>query len=81
MHRPFFDITFFTDIYVKMVKPKFQLRVRIPLSVFGKPNSKAEAIVQRKEINQKALQIDEAIAWCKEHKKEGMLLCKQECFL
>ena len=71
MHKPSFDMTFFTDIYIKMVKPKFQLRVRRPLSVFGKPNSKAEPIVQRKEINQKALRIDEAVAWCKEHKKRG----------
>lgn len=55
-----------------MVKPKFQLRVRRTLiDVSGKPNSKAEAIVQRKKINQKALQIEQAVAWCKEHNKRG----------
>ena len=54
-----------------MVKPKFQLRVRRPLRVSGKPNSKAEAIVQRKNINEKNLQIQEAVSWCKENNKRG----------
>ena len=42
------------------MKQKFQLRVRKPLSVFGKPISKAKAIVQAKKISQKSLQINEA---------------------
>lgn len=56
-----------------MVKPKFQLRVRIMLSMLRMPNfkkeSQPEAIVLRKKINQKSLQTDKAVAWCKEHKK------------
>ena len=51
-----------------MVKPKFQLRVKRPLSMFRKPNSKAETIAHRKKISQKSLQIDNAFAWFKEHK-------------
>ena len=81
MTKPFFDMTFFYRYTWKMVKRKLQLRVKRPLNMFGKPNWKAEAIVQVKKINQKFLQFDEAVAWCKEHKKEDMLLCKQGCFL
>ena len=45
MHKPFFDMTFTNIyIYIKILK-QFELRVRIPLSMFGKPNSKAESIV------------------------------------
>ena len=54
-----------------MVKQKFQLRVRKPLSVFGKPISEAKAIVQGKKISQKSLQINEAGARCKEHEKRA----------
>ena len=35
------------------------------------PNSKAEAIVKRKNINEKNLQIQEAVRWCKENSKRG----------
>ena len=61
-----------------MVKQKFQLRLRGPLSVFGKPNSKA--IVQRKKINQKSLQISEAVAWCKEHKRRACCFANRNVF-
>lgn len=50
-----------------MVKPKFKRIV----SVVGKPNSKAEAIVKRKIMNQKEIQVQKAVSWCIEHKKRG----------
>ena len=55
-----------------MVKPKFQIRLKESRQcLYGKPNSKAEAIVQRKHINQKASQIEEAVNWCRENNKRG----------
>ena len=63
-----------------MVKPKFQLKVRRPLRICGKPNSKGEAIVKRKNINEKNLQIQEAIRWCKENSKRGHTALQTEKF-
>lgn len=63
-----------------MVKPKFQLKVRRSISFTGKPNSKAEAIVQRKHINSKDYQIEQAVTWCKEHQKRGYAALKTGLF-
>ena len=39
--------------------------------VHGKPSSKAEAAVKRKQINEKSAQIEEAVEWCKINGKKG----------
>ena len=52
-----------------VIKPEFKLKVRRKLVVTGKPNSKAEAVVQRKAISQKQSQIENEVKWCKEHSK------------
>lgn len=55
-----------------MVKPKFTFKVKKPVvCVYGKPNSKAESIVKRKQINEKSSQIEEAVKWCEENGKRG----------
>ena len=55
-----------------MVKPKFQMAIqRTSYHIQGKPNSKAEAIVKRKNINEKEKQIQAAVNWCKENGKKG----------
>lgn len=64
-----------------MVKPEFKLRVKKKLlGVSGKPNSKAEAIVQRKNIIQKELQVEEAVNWCNENGKKGHSALKTGMF-
>ena len=48
-----------------MVKPKFQMKIwGTSYHTQGKPNSKAEAIVKRKNINEKEKQIQVAVNWC-----------------
>ena len=55
-----------------MVKPKFEIKIRPScIKVCGKPNSKAEAIVKRKMIEEKEKQIQEAVEWCKENGRKG----------
>ena len=54
-----------------MVKPKFQMMIRRTSYIQGKPNSKAEAIVKRKHIDEKQKQIQAAVNWCKENGKKG----------
>ncbi|XP_066924016.1 uncharacterized protein [Clytia hemisphaerica] len=64
-----------------MVKPEFKLQVKKRLlGVSGKPNCKAEAIVKRKNINQKELQIEEAVNWCKENRRKGHSALKTGMF-
>ena len=54
-----------------MVKPKFQMKIRrTSYHIQDKPNSKAEAIVKRKNINEKQKQIQAAVNWCKENGKK-----------
>ena len=64
-----------------MVKPKFDLRLckRI-LSLNGKPNSKAEAIIQRKHLNNQEAQFEEAVQWCKTNGKKGYSALKTRMF-
>ena len=50
------------------------------LSLNGKPNSKAEAILQRKHINNKEAQIEEAVQWCKTNGKKGYSALKTGMF-
>ena len=47
-----------------MVKPTFQLKVKRPMRISGKPESKAEALVKRSNINEKSFQIQQAVNWC-----------------
>ncbi|XP_066924340.1 uncharacterized protein [Clytia hemisphaerica] len=55
-----------------MVKPKFEFKVKKRVvMVYGKPSSKAEAAVKRKQINEKSAQIEEAVEWCKINGKKG----------
>ena len=55
-----------------MVKPKFQMKIRrTSYHIQGKPNSKAEAIVKRKNIDEKEKQIQATVNWCKENGKKG----------
>ena len=55
-----------------MVKPKFQMTIqRTSYHIQGKPNSKAEAIMERKNIYEKEKQIQAAVNWCKENGKKG----------
>ena len=55
-----------------MVKPKFQMKIwRTSYHIQGKPSSKAEAIVKRKNIDEKEKQIQAAVNWCKENGKKG----------
>ena len=53
-----------------MVKPKFTIKVGKASFLAAKPNSKAEAKVQKK-INVKEILIQQVIFWCKEHNKRG----------
>ena len=53
-----------------MVKPKFQIKIRrVSYHIQGKPNSKAEAIVKRKNIDEKEKQIQAVVNWCKKNGK------------
>ena len=64
-----------------MGKPGFKLRVRKQIfPVSGKPNSKAEAIVRRKNINKKETQIEEAVNWCKANGKKAHSALKTGMF-
>ena len=49
---------------------------RTSYHIQGKPNSKAEAIVKRKNIDEKEKQIQVAVNWCKENGKKDMLFSK-----
>ena len=40
---------------------------RTSYHILGKPNSKAEAIMKRKNIDEKEKQIQVAVNWCKEN--------------
>ena len=62
-----------------MVKPTFELRVKKSFSVAGKPNSKAEAIIQRKQIK-KEEQIEDAVQWCKINGKKDYFALKTGLF-
>ena len=54
-----------------MVKPKFQVKIRrTSYHIQGKPNSKDEVIVKRKNVNEKEKQIQAAVNWCKENGKK-----------
>ena len=44
---------------------------RTAYHIQGKPNSKAEAIVKRKNIDEKEKQIQAAVNWCKGNGKKG----------
>ena len=63
-----------------MVRPTFELKVKNRVSVSGKPNSKAEAVVKRKEIEQKELQIANAVSWCRANNKRGHAALKTGMF-
>ena len=56
------------------------MRVKSRVSVSGKPNSKAETIVKRKEIEEKELQLSNAIKWCQENNKRGHAALKTGLF-
>ena len=47
-----------------MVKPKFQLKVKRPIRISGKTESKAEALVKRNNMNENSFQIQQAVNWC-----------------
>jgi len=50
-----------------MVKPNFKLRLPSYVKVCGKPESKAEAVVKRKNTMQKENQIINAVKWCQDN--------------
>ena len=55
-----------------MVKPKFQMKIqRTSYHIQYKPNSKAEAIVKRKNINEREKQIQAAVNCCEENGNKG----------
>ena len=54
-----------------MVKPKFHLKVKGSVKVHGKPESKAEATVKRKNMQEKEIQLENAVKWCKDNNKKG----------
>ena len=65
----------------KMVKPKFSLKVKCVTPYLNtKPNSKAEAIIHRKNINLKENQIEKAVQWCIDNNKKGHAALKTGMF-
>ena len=63
-----------------MVKPKFKVRLQGSIKVNGKPKSKPEAHVKRKNILEKELQIEDAVSWCRNNNCKGHAALKTGMF-
>ena len=63
-----------------MVKPKFQLKVKRPIRISGKTESKAEALVKRNNMNENSFQIQQAVNWCLTNNKRGHSALKTGMF-
>ena len=58
------------------MKPRYRLRIKPAVT----PSSKSEAIVTRKEINERNKQLEAAVSWCRERGVRGHTAIKSGQF-